>query len=89
MSRWQLYFKHIILPITDTVKPVLSSTQKNHHPVLNSQLPKSWNSIPLNTKISTPINPLAPGSDQHLISPYHITPVAHMKVMRIKEMITN
>ena len=28
-------------------------------------------------------------SDQHLISPYNITPESHIKVMRIKEMITN
>ena len=28
-------------------------------------------------------------SDQHLISPHNITPESHIKVMRIKEMITN
>ena len=27
-------------------------------------------------------------SDQHLISPYNITPESHIKVMRMKEMIT-
>ena len=31
------------------------------------------------------INPLTPKSDQHLISPYNITPESHIKVMRIKE----
>ena len=31
---------------------------------------------------------LKPKSDYHLISPYNITPVSHIKVMRIKEMIT-
>ena len=35
------------------------------------------------------INPLAPKSDQHLISRYTITPESHFKVMRIKEIITN
>ena len=35
------------------------------------------------------INSLNPKSDQHLISPNHITPESHIKVMRIKEMITN
>ena len=28
-------------------------------------------------------------SDWHLISPYSITPASNVKVMRIKEMITN
>ena len=36
-----------------------------------------------------PINPLTPESDQHLISPYNITPESHMKVTRKKEMITS
>ena len=35
------------------------------------------------------INPLTPKSDWHLISPYCITPESNIKVMRIKEMITN
>ena len=35
------------------------------------------------------INPLTPKSDHHLISPYNITPESHIKVMRIKEMITS
>ena len=33
-------------------------------------------------------NPLNPKSDQHLISPYKITPESQMKVMRIKLMVT-
>ena len=35
------------------------------------------------------LNSLTPKSDQRLISPYNITPESHIKVMRIKEMITN
>ena len=35
------------------------------------------------------INPLAPKSDKHLISPYNITPESNMKVVRVEEMITN
>ena len=35
------------------------------------------------------INSLNPKSDQHLISPNNITPELHIKVMRIKETITN
>ena len=34
-------------------------------------------------------NPLTPKGDQHLISPYNISPESHIKVMRIKEMITS
>ena len=34
-------------------------------------------------------NPLNPRSDQHLISPNKIPHETHIKVMRIKEMITN
>ena len=34
-------------------------------------------------------NPLIPMSDSHLISPCNVTPESHIKVMRIKEMITN
>ena len=36
-----------------------------------------------------PLNPLTPKSDQYLNSPYNITPESHIKVMRIKEMVTN
>ena len=35
------------------------------------------------------VNFLPPKSDQHLISPYNITPESHIKVSRIKEMITS
>ena len=35
------------------------------------------------------INPLTPKSDQHLISPYNVTPESHINIMRIKEMIPN
>ena len=35
------------------------------------------------------INLLTPKSDKHLISPYNIIPELNIKVMRIKEMITN
>ena len=39
--------------------------------------------------ICTQIIPLTSKSDKHLTSPYNITPVSHMKFMRIKEMINN
>ena len=35
------------------------------------------------------VNPLNPKSDQHQISPYNINPESDVRVMRIKEMITN
>ena len=34
------------------------------------------------------VNSLNPKSDQHLISPYNITPELHIKVTRIKKMVT-
>ena len=34
-------------------------------------------------------DPLTPKIDQYLISPHNITPKSNIKVMRIKEMITN
>ena len=34
-------------------------------------------------------NPLTPERDQHLISPYNITPKSFINVMRKKEIITN
>ena len=34
-------------------------------------------------------NPLSPKSDQHLISPYNISPESLIVFMRIKEIITN
>ena len=41
------------------------------------------------TETHEEFNPLNPKSDQHQISPNNITPESHIKVMRIKEMITN
>ena len=40
-------------------------------------------------KASVKFNPLTLKSDQQLISPYNMTPESSIKVMRIKEMITN
>ena len=38
-------------------------------------------------KPSLRFNPLTPSSDQHLISPYIITPKSHIKVMRMKRIV--
>lgn len=35
------------------------------------------------------INPLNPKSDQHLISPYNVTAESFIKIVRIKEIISN
>ena len=43
----------------------------------------------IHLKIVKTVNYLTPKSDEHLISPYNITPESHIKVMRIKEMTTN
>jgi len=34
------------------------------------------------------INRLSPNSDQHPISPHHISALEHMQIMRIEEMTT-
>ena len=47
------------------------------------------NQTALHPSSITIINPLNLKSDQLLISPYNITPESNIKVMRIKEMITN
>ena len=49
----------------------------------------SWKISKSSRKRSAKMNPLHPRSDKHLISPYNITPESHIKVMRIKKMITN
>ena len=59
--------------------------------LLSSQ---SWLLLPTNSrsiymKMCTVNNILIPESDQHLISPFNVTPESHIKVMRIKEMIIN
>ena len=43
----------------------------------------------LRSLVSYRLNCSTPKTDQYLISPYNITPESNMKVMRIKEMITN
>ena len=35
------------------------------------------------------VDPLAPKSDKHLISPYNITPDSHITIMRLEQVITN
>jgi len=34
------------------------------------------------------VHPLSPNTDQHQISPHHISAFKHIEVMRIKELIT-
>ena len=47
------------------------------------------NSVLVITHGSLRVNPLIPKSDWHLIFPYNITRESNIKVMRMKEMITN
>ena len=44
---------------------------------------------PLGLYTDLTFNSLTPRSDQLLVSPYNITPESNIKVMRIKEIITN
>ena len=39
--------------------------------------------------VKSSFNPLTPKSEEHLISPYNITPESNIKVRRVKDMITN
>ena len=53
-----------------------------------------WGSSPLvQRRVLRPgtggVNPLSPKSDKHLNSPYGITTISNIQVMKIKEMITN
>ena len=45
-------------------------------------------SITYCVELEKEVNPLNLKSDKHPISPYNITPESHIKVMRMKEMIT-
>ena len=45
-----------------------------------------FNHLSLNKPCNS-LNPLIPESDQHLISPFKITPESNIHVMRIKEML--
>ena len=40
-------------------------------------------------RVPKQVNPLAPKSDKHLISPYYVSPESHVKVTRKEKMITN
>ena len=45
-------------------------------------------SITYCVELEKEVNPLNLKSDKHPISPYNITPESHIKVMRMKEMVT-
>ena len=45
-------------------------------------------SITYCVELEKEVNPLNSKSDKHPISPYNITPESHIKVMRMKEMVT-
>ena len=49
---------------------------------------KKWYTRPC-LSVTEVLDPLAPKSEEHLISPYYIIPESDTKVMRIEEMIIN
>ena len=55
---------------------------------LNGNISKKSNDNFQYTVTAYSLNPLNPKSAKHLISPYNITPESHIKVMRIKEMVS-
>ena len=65
-----------------------SHTRVMSHEILSHVVLRNSRLIMLCRVVLT-LNPLTFKSDQRLISPYNITPESHIKVMRIKEMITN
>ena len=69
---------------------VLYSPDQSNHNINQSKQRKisSWETNE-NSGLFHILNPLTPKSDQHLISPYNITPESNIKVMRVKQMITN
>ena len=65
-----------------------SHTRVMSHEILSHVVLRNSRLIMLCRVVLT-LNPLIFKSDQRLISPYNINPESHIKVMRIKEMITN
>ena len=65
-----------------------SHTRVMSHEILSHVVLRNIRLIMLCRVVLT-LNPLIFKSDQRLISPYNIIPESHIKVMRIKEMITN
>ena len=65
-----------------------SPDQSNHNNQSKQRKISSWETNK-NSGLFHLLNPLTPKSDQHLISPYNITPESNIKVMRVKQMITN
>ena len=64
---------------------------QEHHPLIQLRLDLRPSDLEFCVLVIRPqhINPLTPKSDQHLISPYNITSESYIKVMRIKEMISD
>ena len=70
----------------------MSEMSENY--VRETEISLSWmgHLAPLQSKglyLSQSFNPFNPNRDEHLISPYNITPESHIKVMGIKKMIIN
>ena len=65
-----------------------SHTRVMSHEILSHVVLRNIRLIML-CRVALILNPLIFKSDQRLISPYNIIPESHIKVMRIKEMITN
>ena len=64
-----------------------SPDQSNHNNQSKQRKISSWETNK-NSGLFHLLNPLTPKSDQHLISPY-ITPESNIRVMRVKQIITN
>ena len=65
-----------------------SHTRVMSHEILSHVVLRN-SRLMMHCRVVLTLNPLIFKSDQRLISPYNIIPESHIKVMRIKEMITN
>ena len=88
-----MFIQSYLIPsfhIESCLSIVLYSPDQSNHNINQSKQRKisSWETNE-NSGLFHILNPLTPKSDQHLISPYNITPESNIKVTRVKQMITN
>ena len=88
-----MFIQSYLIPsfhIESCLSIVLYSPDQSNHNINQSKQRKisSWETNE-NSGLFHILNPLTPKSDQHLISPYNIIPESNIKVMRVKQMITN
>ena len=74
--------------ISSHTRVMSSHTRVMSHEIISHVVLRN-SRLMMHCRVVLTLNPLIFKSDQRLISPYNIIPESHIKVMRIKEMITN